>query len=176
MRKNITPLLKPLRISSTGGSSGGSLYVFPSACEDIGLNINGGVNNVNLSHYALLNIPPASIKQILFKDDDQNPTESGTANINITSDPNLNTGENISDTPEGFSRALIMSLQNYAMNCDVAIMNQQNKETTEHTYNYSNYSTYAEPVFWRWLSKTKLLKLSNDIDTYDTGSRYNIFL
>lgn len=174
MRKNITPLLKPLRISSTG-SSGGSLYVFPSACEDIGLNINGGVNNVNLSHYALLNIPPASIKQILFKDDDQNPTESGTANINITSDPNLNTGENISDTPEGFSRALIMSLQNYAMNCDVAIMNQQNKETTKHAYNYSNYNTYAEPVFWRWLSKTKLLKLSNDIDTTDTGSRYNIF-
>ena len=174
MRKNITPLLKPLRISSTG-SSGGSLYVFPSACEDIGLNINGGVNNVNLSHYALLNIPPASIKQILFKDDDQNPTESGTANINITTDPNLNTGENISDTPDGFSRALIMSLQNYAMNCDVAIMNQQNKETTEHAYNYSNYSTYAEPVFWRWLSKTKLLKLSNDIDTSDAGGRYNIF-
>lgn len=174
MRKNITPLLKPLRISSTG-SSGGSLYVFPSACEDIGLNINGGVNNVNLSHYALLNIPPASIKQILFKDDDQNPSESGTANINITTDPNLNTGENISDTPEGFSRALIMSLQNYAMNCDVAIMNQQNKETTEHAYNYSNYSTYAEPVFWRWLSKTKLLKLSNDIDTSDAGNMYNIF-
>lgn len=174
MRKNITPLLKPLRISSTG-SSGGSLYVFPSACEDIGLNINGGVNNVNLSHYALLNIPPASIKQILFKDDDQNPAESGTANINITSDPNLNTGENISDTPEGFSRALIMSLQNYAMNFDVAIMNQQNKETTEHTYNYSNYSTYAEPIFWKWLSKTKLLKLSNNIDTSDAGGQYNIF-
>ena len=175
MRKNITPLLKPLRISSTGGSSGGSLYVFPSACEDIGLNINGGVNNVNLSHYALLNIPPASIKQILFKDDDQNPAESGTANINITSDPNLNTGENISDTPEGFSRALIMSLQNYAMNFDVAIMNQQNKETIEHTYNYSNYSTYTEPIFWKWLSKTKLLKLSNNIETSDAGGRYNIF-
>lgn len=175
MRKNITPLLKPLRISSTGGSSGGSLYVFPSACEDIGLNINGGVNNVNLSHYALLNIPPASIKQILFKDDDQNPAESGTANINITSNPNLNTGENISDTPEGFSRALIMSLQNYAMNFDVAIMNQQNKETTEHTYNYSNYSTYTEPIFWKWLSKTKLLKLSNNIETSDAGGRYNIF-
>lgn len=174
MRKNITPLLKPLRISSTG-SSGGSLYVFPSACEDIGLNINGGVNNVNLSHYALLNIPPASIKQILFKDDDQKPAESGTANINITSDPNLNTGENISDTPEGFSRALIMSLQNYAMNFDVALMNQQNKETTEHTYNYSNYSTYTEPIFWKWLSKTKLLKLSNDIDTQDAAGPYNIF-
>lgn len=174
MRKNITPLLKPLRISSTG-SSGGSLYVFPSACEDIGLNINGGVNNVNLSHYALLNIPPASIKQILFKDDDQKPAESGTANINITSDPNLNTGENISDTPEGFSRALIMSLQNYAMNYDVAIMNQQDKESREHVYNFSNYSTYAEPIFWKWLSKTKLLKLSNNIDTHDAGSPYNIF-
>ena len=174
MRKNITPLLKPLRISSTG-SSGGSLYVFPSACEDIGLNINGGVNNVNLSHYALLNIPPASIKQILFKDDDQNPTESGTANINITTDPNLNTGENISDTPEGFSRALIMSLQNYAMNCDVALINYQNKETNTYAYNFSNYSTYAEPIFWKWLSKTKLLKLSNAIVTRDVYNSYNIF-
>lgn len=173
MRKNITPLLKPLRISSTG-SAGGSLYVFPSACEDIGLNINGGVNNVNLSHYALLNIPPASINQILFKDDDQNPAESGTANINITTDPNLNTGENISDTPEGFSRALIMSLQNYVMNCDVAIMNYQNKETTEHIYNYSNYNTYAEPIFWKWLSKTKLLKLNNT-KTYNDNGRYHIF-
>lgn len=174
MRNNITPLLKPLRISSTG-SSGGSLYVFPSACEDIGLNINGGVNNVNLSHYALLNIPPASIKQILFKDDDQNPAESGTANINITSDPNLNTGENISDTPEGFGRALIMSLQNYAMNCDVALINYQNKETNTYAYNFSNYSTYAEPIFWKWLSKTKLLKLSNAIVTRDVYNNYNIF-
>ena len=174
MRKNITPLLKPLRISSTG-SSGGSLYVFPSACEDIGLNINGGVNNVNLSHYALLNIPPASIKQILFKDDDQNPVESGTANINITTDPNLNTGENISDTLEGFSRALIMSLQNYAMNCDVALINYQNKENNTYAYNFSNYSTYAEPIFWKWLSKTKLLKLSNAIVTRDVYNSYNIF-
>ena len=163
MRKNITPLLKPLRISSTG-SSGGSLYVFPSACEDIGLNINGGVNNVNLSHYALLNIPPASIKQILFKDDDQNPTESGTDNINITSDPNLNTGENISDTPEGFARALIMSLQNYAMNCDTAIINQYFKQQNIYAninYNYNYYNTYAEDVFWHWLYKAKLLNLNN---------------
>ena len=31
------------------------MYVFPSAAEDIGLNIDNRVNNVALSHYALLN-------------------------------------------------------------------------------------------------------------------------
>lgn len=50
MSKNKTPLLRPLR------ESGATLYVFPSASEDIGLNINNGTNGVALSHYALLNL------------------------------------------------------------------------------------------------------------------------
>ena len=50
MPKNKTPLLRPLR------ENGATLYVFPSASEDIGLNINNGTNGVALSHYALLNL------------------------------------------------------------------------------------------------------------------------
>lgn len=48
---NKTPLLRPLR------EQGATMYVFPSATEDIGLNIDSRVNGVSLSHYALLNIP-----------------------------------------------------------------------------------------------------------------------
>jgi hypothetical protein len=48
---NKTPLLQIPR------QTGGTLYVFPSAHEDIGLNLNYRVNSVALSHYALLNIP-----------------------------------------------------------------------------------------------------------------------
>lgn len=46
---NKTPLLRPLR------QTGSTLYVFPSASEDIGLNINSGTSGVAMSHYALLN-------------------------------------------------------------------------------------------------------------------------
>lgn len=46
-----TPLLRPLR------EQGATMYVFPSASEDIGLNLDNRVNHVALSHYALLNFP-----------------------------------------------------------------------------------------------------------------------
>ena len=48
---NRTPLLRPLR------DNGATLYVFPSASEDIGLNIDSRTTGVALSHYALLNLP-----------------------------------------------------------------------------------------------------------------------
>lgn len=49
--KQKTPLLRPLR------QKGATMYVFPSATEDIGLNLNSRASGVALSHYALLNIP-----------------------------------------------------------------------------------------------------------------------
>ena len=49
-----TPLLRPLR------EQGATMYVFPSASIDIGLNLDNRVNHVALSHYALLNFPADS--------------------------------------------------------------------------------------------------------------------
>ena len=48
---NRTPLLRPLR------DNGATLYVFPSASEDIGLNLDSRTTGIALSHYALLNFP-----------------------------------------------------------------------------------------------------------------------
>lgn len=53
---NKTPLLRPLREQSA------TLYVFPSASEDIGLNINSGTYGVAMSHYALLNFTKSNFK------------------------------------------------------------------------------------------------------------------
>lgn len=53
---NKTPLLRPLR------KTGSTLYVFPSASEDIGLNINSGTQGVAMSHYALLNFTKNNFK------------------------------------------------------------------------------------------------------------------
>lgn len=45
-----TPLIKPRQ-------QGGTFYTFPSALEDIGLNINEQSNKIAMSHYVLLDIP-----------------------------------------------------------------------------------------------------------------------
>lgn len=100
------PLLRELR------QKGATMYVFPSASEDIGLNLNSRATGVALSHYALLNIPSMSNK------DDKN-----------------NFGGNIQ---------LAQDLQNYVMNFETLLLNQDN-------YNYQDYHTVSERVFWHWL-------------------------
>lgn len=45
-----TPLLRPLRLN------GSTFYMFPSAQEDIGLNINNSAMGAALSSFALLNL------------------------------------------------------------------------------------------------------------------------
>jgi hypothetical protein len=54
-----TPLLQMLR------PVGGTLYTFPSAAEDVALNLASTTTGVAMSHYALLNIPELSINKCL---------------------------------------------------------------------------------------------------------------
>lgn len=97
---NRTPLLRPLR------DNGATLYVFPSASEDIGLNLDSRTTSVALSHYALLNFP------------------------NLDMD----------------AAKLAESLQNYVMNFETLLLNQEK-------YNYQEYHTVSERVFWHWINK-----------------------
>lgn len=60
-KKLRTPIIKP-RVQ------GGTFYTFPSAMEDIGLNINELKNKVALSHYMLLNIPAFEVEVKDFGD------------------------------------------------------------------------------------------------------------
>ena len=61
-----TPLLRPLR------DNGATLYIFPSASEDIGLNIDSRATGVSLSHYALLNFPNSNLDSITMAEELQN--------------------------------------------------------------------------------------------------------
>lgn len=99
-----TPLLRPLR------DNGATLYVFPSANEDIGLNLNSRATGVAMSHYALLNLP------VMFGNKD-----SKTESIAIATD-----------------------LQNYMMNLECTLLNQD-------SYNYQEYHTVTERAFFHWL-------------------------
>ena len=89
-----TPLLRPLR------DNGATLYVFPSANEDIGLNLNSRATGVAMSHYALLNLP------VMFGNTD----------------------------PKTESIAIATDLQNYMMNLECTLLNQD-------SYNYQEYHT-----------------------------------
>ena len=129
-----TPLLRPLR------DNGATLYVFPSANEDIGLNLNSRATGVAMSHYALLNLP------VMFGKTDS----SGNA------DPKLESIEIATD------------LQNYMMNLECTLLNQD-------SYNYQEYHTVSERAFFHWLksfekrynnSKLSLERTQNGNDVY----------
>lgn len=103
-----TPLLRPLR------DNGATLYVFPSANEDIGLNLNSRATGVAMSHYALLNLP------VMFGNKD----------------------------PKSESIAIATDLQNYMMNLECTLLNQD-------SYNYQEYHTVSERTFFHWLKSFK---------------------
>lgn len=123
-----TPLLRPLR------DNGATLYVFPSANEDIGLNLNSRATGVAMSHYALLNLP------VMFDNKD----------------------------PKTESIAIATDLQNYMMNLECTLLNQD-------SYNYQEYHTVSERAFFHWLksfekrynnSKLSLERTQNGNDVY----------
>lgn len=129
-----TPLLRPLR------DNGATLYVFPSANEDIGLNLNSRATGVAMSHYALLNLP------VMFGNTD----------------------------PKTESIAIATDLQNYMMNLECTLLNQD-------SYNYQEYHTVSERVFFKWLKHIKDSKLnldrtqnSNDVYYKETDNKNRI--
>lgn len=116
MGKKKTPLLQKLR------DNGGTLYVFPSASEDIGLNLQSTTTGVAMSHYALLNIPTLTIEKCI----------AGCAGPDLF--PYVKNG----------NEALSLSLQNYMMNFETLLTNRE-------SYNYQELSTVSEKVFWHWM-------------------------
>lgn len=95
MSNKKTPLLQKLR------NVGGTMYVFPSATEDIGLNLQSTTTGVAMSHFALLNIPDLAINNCIKE----------CSKTIIANDGN---------------EALAMSLQNYAMNFETHLTNRDN--------------------------------------------------
>ncbi|WQJ53798.1 MAG: hypothetical protein [Wendovervirus sonii] len=139
MGKKKTPLIQRLR------ETGGTLVVFPSASEDIGLNLQATTTGVAMSHYALLNIPKLAIKNCI---------KECTKDIRCQGDSNL---------------ALAMSLQNYALNFETLLINQDK-------YNYQALSTVSEKAFWHWAMHVGILdsnKLKNLAGSYFIEKDFN---
>lgn len=134
MGKNRTPLLAPMRKSSA------TLYTFPSSVEDIGLNINERNNKVVLSHYVTLNIP--TIKN----EESAEGSDAAMYLKNIA-------GASYSETDKTIW--LRDSLQNYVMNFETIIRNQN-------SYDFSASATVSEKIFWKWMQKIGALSLPEE--------------
>lgn len=143
-----TPLLQLLK------NNGGTLYVFPSASEDIGLNLNYNANTVGLSHYALLNLPIS--KTVVDTVQDENAWLQNRFNPTIVPGhfEYVSKSTTISSVNDKPSWHIAASLQNYAMNFETLLVNQD-------TYNYKDYHTVSEKVFWKWLKETGAIRWKN---------------
>jgi len=144
----ISPFIKRLR------TNGGSIYVFSSASQDIGLNINERNNKVKISNFALLEIP--------------NITESSTGYKNNTFNVRNIVGaweyeQNNASVKDG--RILIAeSFQNYALNLEANLL-------ALNTYNPQLSATISERVFWKWLKEIGTVRW-NDPSTLANGTTY----
>ena len=157
----MTPLLRPLR------SKSGTLYVFPSATEDIGLNLNTRENKVELSKYVLLNLPPTDTSATGMKDG----TTSKENFFNFTNIPdiaNILDNNTSADTPEA---KIAVALQNYLMNFEVTLVNQDE-------YDFSASKTVSERCFWKFLKETGAIRWKRSVDEtgeYLKSGAYNIY-
>jgi hypothetical protein len=131
---NITPFVKRMRVT------GGTIYVFSSATEDIGLNISERNNVVKISNYALLNIP--AIKE---------PDNLTQNTFNVLAIPGgFNSQLNSNSIKDG--RVLIAeSFQNYALNLETHLIQRPE-------YNSKLPTTVSERVFWKWLKETGAIR------------------
>jgi hypothetical protein len=140
----ITPFVKRMR------TTGGTIYTFSSAVEDIGLNINERNNVVKISHFALLNIPKIN-----------EPDNIPENRFNVLAIPSAfeywKTQGSIKD-----GRVIVAeSFQNYALNFESNLLNQDSYDSTLS-------KTVSERVFWKWLKETGAIRWANPSNGYWT--------
>jgi len=144
MSNTITPFIKRMR------TQGGTIYTFTSALEDIGLNISERSNNVKISNFALLNIPPIEAPSTIDKNTFNVFAPNG-AFANFIGDDSIKDGRVI----------IAESFQNYALNFEANLLNNPN-------YNANLLTTVSERVFWKWLKETGAIRWSKDSIGYFT--------
>lgn len=123
-----TPIIKPR-------TQGGTFYTFGSAMEDIGLNVNENFNRVEISHYALLEIP----KFCRFLTDIPSEERSNTLELKTSLDYS-----DASKYPNKGDYLFAESFQDYCLNMETVLRNNPN-------YDYAANETVSERVFWKWL-------------------------
>jgi hypothetical protein len=130
-------------------TTGGTIYNFSSAVEDIGLNINERNNVVKISHFALLNIPKIN-----------EPDNMPENRFNVMAIPSALESWKTSGSIKDGRVIIAESFQNYALNLEANLLNQDDYDSTLS-------KTVSERVFWKWLKETGAIRWSpSDTSTY----------
>lgn len=150
------PLLRPVR------TSGGTLYVFPSANADIAKTFGDDDARFVFDKYVLLDLP--DIKTPVNESNDivwENIGASGTGISSIPVPPGLYTSDNFN---------FAVALQNYALNFESLILSGQN--SLAEPYDNSTFQTVSERVFWKFLKEINAIRFSETIDESNINDRY----
>lgn len=142
----IAPLIKPLALS------GGTLYTFSSAAEDLTLTFNNDANKFRFSHAVLLDIP-----------DIKTPTNGENfiqfdaidgAFGNLQSSDSVNLSE---------------SFQNYALNLESLLISSED-------YNRDSKLNVSERIFWKWLKEIGAIRWREAASTEKSEGLQNVFI
>lgn len=150
------PLLRPVR------TSGGTLYVFPSANADIAKTFGDDDARFVFDKYILLDLP--DIKTPVNESNDivwENIGAAGTGISSIPVPPGLYASENFN---------FAVGLQNYAMNFESLILSGQN--SLAEPYDNSTFQTVSERVFWKFLKEINAVRFSETVDESNISGRY----
>lgn len=139
-----TPLINSLRVT------GGTLYTFTSASNDISKTFVEDDNRFVFSKFVLLDIPnvatPSSGEnRIVWESIGATVSQFSSVPLNdITSDNNINFAQ---------------SFQNYVLNLEQLILQGSNNLGRE--YNQEELYTTSERIFWKWMASINAIRFRN---------------
>lgn len=149
------PMLKPLKLS------GGSLYVFPTASNDIAKTFSDDDARFVFDKYVLLDLPDIKTpindsNDIVFEAIGANPNTSS-----IPVPPGLNADDNFN---------VASAFQNYCMNFESLILSGQNNAAQP--YDNSTTLSTSERVFWKFLKEINAIRWESATTESSIANRF----
>ena len=160
-----TSLIRPLR------QNGGTIFVFTSAANDIARTFSDDNFRFTFSKFAALELP----KQDIPTNNNENYLifQALGNRANVTPFTNLDTTV-IKDMVDGqldsSNAFLAESFQNYLLNWENLILNQENSNGD--LYDNSTYQTVTERIFWKWLIDIGAIRFDNATSTDATDNGF----
>lgn len=160
-----TSLIRPLR------TQGGTIYVFNSSANDIAKTFSDDNFRFTFSKFAALDLPNV------------NTPSNGSNNIvwqalgnrnNLIGATGWDSTTVINDLLNGNQQEntyLANSFQNYMLNWENLILNQENSDGN--LYDSSTYQSTTERLFWKWMADIGAMRFQNATDEdSNTNNRY----
>ncbi len=157
-----TPLLRPIR------TQGGTIYVFNSAANDIAKTFSDDNFRFTFSKFAALDLPKVDTpsnnsNNIVWQALGNRQNEVGATGASFDTKV-LNDMINGNQQQNTF---LANSFQNYLLNWENIILNQQNSDGD--LYDPKNYKSITERIFWKWLSDLGAIRFDEASETDATN-------